>query len=152
MALNSIPDSEEVKLDFPDNLNTAIEVQGWRMYFDGAVNRFGVGIRVILLTPKGEVVPISKKLAFRVTNNEVEYEACALEMEALIALGVKKVKIFGDSMLVINKRTEEWKLKEQHLRPYLSHLQQLVLSFQKCKFIHLPRNHNQMADALTSLA
>ena len=88
MALNSIPDSEEVKLDFPDNLNTAIEVQGWRMYFDGAVNRFGVGIRVILLTPKGEVVPISKKLAFRVTNNEVEYEACALKMEALTALGV----------------------------------------------------------------
>ena len=39
------------------------------MYFDGVVNQFGVGIRIILLTPEGEVVPIAKKLAFRVINN-----------------------------------------------------------------------------------
>ena len=52
-------------------------------------------------------MPIAKKLAFRVTNNEAEYEACALGMEALIALGVTKVKIFRDSMLVINHTTEE---------------------------------------------
>ena len=92
------------------------------------------------------------KLAFRVTNNEAEYEACVLRMEALIALGVTEVEIFGDSMLVINQATEEWELKEQHLKPYLNHLQNLALSFQKCQFIHLPRNHNQMADALASLA
>ena len=77
------------------------------MYFDGAVNQFGVEIRVILFTQEGEVVPIAKKLAFRVTNNEAEYEACALGMEALTALGVIEVKIFGDSMLVINQATEE---------------------------------------------
>ena len=67
LALNPIPDLEEIQLDFPDDLNMVIEVQGWRMYFDGAVNQFGAGIKIILLTPKGEVVPIAKKLAFRVT-------------------------------------------------------------------------------------
>ena len=56
------------------------------------------------------------------TNNEAEYEAYTLGMEALIALGVTEVEIFGDSMLVINQAMEEWELKEQHLRPYLSHL------------------------------
>ena len=56
------------------------------MYFDGVVNHFGAEIEVILLTLEGEVVPIAKKLAFRVINNEVEYEACALGMEALTAL------------------------------------------------------------------
>ena len=35
LALNPIPDSEEVQLDFLDDLNIAIEVQGWSMYFDG---------------------------------------------------------------------------------------------------------------------
>ena len=73
-------------------------------------------------------------------------------MEALIALGVIEVEIFEDSMLVINQATEEWELKEQHLKPYLNNLQNLTLSFQKCKFIHLPRNHNQMANTLASLA
>ena len=96
------------------------------MYFDGVVNQFGARIGVILLTPEGEVVSITKKLAFTVINHESEYEACALGMEALTALGVTEVEIFGDSMLVINQATEEWKLKEQHLRPYLSDLQQLT--------------------------
>ena len=82
------------------------------MYFIGAVNQFRVGVRIILLTPEGEVVPIDKKLTFRVMNNEDEYEACALGMEALIALGVIEVKIFRDSMLVINQKIEEWDLKE----------------------------------------
>ena len=122
LALNPIPDSEEIQLDFPDDLSMAIEVQGWRIYFDGSVNQFGVGIGSILLTPEGEVVPIAKKLAFRVTNNEAEYEACILGMEALIALGVTEVEIFRDSMLVINQAIEEWELKEQHLKPYLNHL------------------------------
>ena len=82
------------------------------MYFNGEVNQFKARVRIILLTPKGEVVPITKKLAFRVTNNEAEYEVCALGMKALTALGVTKVKIFGDSMLVINQAIEEWELKK----------------------------------------
>ena len=93
------------------------------MYFDGAMNQFRERIGVILLTLEGEVVPIAKKLAFRVTNNEAEYEVCPLQMEALTALRVTEVEIFKDSMLVINQAIEEWELKEQHLRPYLSHLQ-----------------------------
>ena len=66
LALNLISDSEEIQLDFLDDLNIAIEVQGWHMYFDGAVNQFGVGVKIILLTPEGKVVPIAKKLAFKV--------------------------------------------------------------------------------------
>ena len=121
------------------------------MYFDGAIDQFEGGVRIILLTPEGKVVPIAKKLAFRVTNNKAEYEACALRMEALIALGMIEVKIFMDSILVINQTTEKWELKEQHLRPYLSRLQKLALSFRKYIFIHLPRNHNQIANALAFL-
>ena len=76
------------------------------MYFDGVVNQFRARIKVILFTPEGEVVLIAKKLAFRVTNNEAEYKAC-VRMEALTALGVTEVEIFGDSILVINQAIEE---------------------------------------------
>ena len=67
-------------------------------------------------------MPIAKKLAFRVINNAAEYEACTLGMEALIALEVIEVEIFGDSMLVINQTMEESYMKEQYLKPYLNHL------------------------------
>ena len=74
------------------------------------------------MTPENEVIPIAKKLAFRVTNNEAEYEACVIGMETLMALKVTKVEILGDSILVINRATDEWYLKEPHLKSYLEHL------------------------------
>ena len=42
------------------------------------------------------MVPIAKRITFKVTNNEAKYEVCALGMEALIALRVTEVKIFRD--------------------------------------------------------
>ena len=106
VALNPIPNLKQIQLDFPDDLNTTIEVQEWRMYFDRAANQYRTGVEVILLTPKCEVVLIAKRLAFKVVNNKAEYEACTLGMEALIALGVTEVEILGDSMLVINQATK----------------------------------------------
>ena len=47
-----------------------IEMQGWLMYFDDAVNSKGVGVGVILVTPGGEMIPIAKRLEFEVTNNQ----------------------------------------------------------------------------------
>ena len=102
LALNPTSDDQEIKLEFPDDLTATIKVQGWYMYFDGAVNQFGAGIGVILLTLENEVIPEEKKLAFQVTNKEAEYEACVMGMEALIALKVTEVEILDDSMLVIN--------------------------------------------------
>ena len=44
-------------------------------------------------------------------------------MEALMALKVTEVEILGDSILVINQATNEWDMKEPHMKPYLEHLQ-----------------------------
>ena len=59
------------------------------------------------MTEENEVIPIAEKLAFWVTNNEAEYEACVMGIEALIALKVMEVEILSDSMLVINQATDE---------------------------------------------
>ena len=37
LALNPTSDDQEIELEFLDDLATTIEVQGWRMYFNGAV-------------------------------------------------------------------------------------------------------------------
>ena len=46
------------------------------MYFNRAINQFGAGVGVILIKLKGEVIPIAKRLNFKVKINEAEYEAC----------------------------------------------------------------------------
>ena len=95
---------------------------------------------------------MAKRLTFGVTNNMSKYEACAFGLTTLIALRAKNVEVFGDSMLVIRQMQGEWELKEERLKPYLFYLRSLVQTIPDCKFQHLPREENQMADALATLA
>ena len=122
------------------------------MYFDGAVNNRGAGIDVILISPEGKTIPMAKRLEFEVTNNQVEYEACIFGLEALQSAGAGEITVYGDSMLVMKQISNEWKVKEDRLRPYWDYSATVLLSFAQSRFVHLPREENQMADALTTLA
>ena len=94
-------DKEEWGLEFLDEYLGAINVQGWKVHFDGVVNSRGAGIGVILITPEGEMILMEKRLEFEVTNNQAEYEACIFCLEALRSVGAENITVYGDSMLVI---------------------------------------------------
>lgn len=151
LALQHV-EGDQYKFEFPDEEIQAIAVQGWKMYFDGAVNYKGAGIGIVIVTPEGETLPMAKRLTFGVTNNMAEYEECVFGLETLIVLGARDVETYGDSMLVIQQMRGEWEVKEDRLRPYLLHLKRLARAIPNCKFQHLPREENQMADALATLA
>ena len=51
-------------------------------------------------------------------------------------------------MLVISQANEEWEVKKERLKPYNSYLKLLMKGFDKCLFMHLSRDENQMADTL----
>ena len=74
---------DDGKEDFLDEDILDIELGASKMYFDGAMNQYGNGIGVLLITPDGSYVPLARKLNFEATNNMVEYEACITKMEAL---------------------------------------------------------------------
>ncbi|XP_048232890.1 uncharacterized protein LOC125370640 [Ricinus communis] len=77
-----------------------IEIQEWKMYFDGVVNAIGAGLGVVLITLEGEMLPIDKRLDFKVTNNMVEYEAYLFGLEAAVVAGAKHLIVYRDSMLM----------------------------------------------------
>ena len=66
-------------MQFLDEYLVTIEVQGWKLYFDRALNKGGTSICVIIVTLKGEMIPIMKRLEFKVTSNLKEYKACILK-------------------------------------------------------------------------
>ena len=101
LAQNPLTDEEEWELEFPNEYLGTIEVQGWKMHFDGVVNSRGAGIGVILITPEGEMIPMAKRLEFEVTNNQAEYEACIFGLEALRSVETENIIVYGDSMLVV---------------------------------------------------
>ena len=108
--LASLPTSEDrpVDDDFPDEEFVAMTtLLGWCMYFDGAANQSGYGIGVLLVSPQGDHIPRSVRLAFSdrhpATNNIVEYEACILGLETALELGIRQMEVFGDSNLVLRQ-------------------------------------------------
>ena len=92
---------EEVQDEFPDGDILMLEPTRWRLYFDGAANRNGSGVGILLISPKEAHVPISVKLNFSTTNNVAEYEACLLGLETAISMGIEELDVYGDSALII---------------------------------------------------
>ncbi|XP_017976419.1 PREDICTED: uncharacterized protein LOC108661935 [Theobroma cacao] len=89
------------------------------MFFNGASNALGHGIRAVLVSPEGDHYPVIAKLNFYCTNNVAEYEACVMGLQAAIERKIHVLEVYGDSALIC--------------------------------FTHLPREENQMADALATL-
>ena len=80
-----------------------VEVESWKMYFDGATNQDGSGIGVLLISPKGTHIPFSSRLNFPATNNATEYQAWIMGLQAALGLRVKELEVYGDSALIISQ-------------------------------------------------
>jgi ribonuclease HI len=155
LADNAMEDYDLLNFDFPDEDVFSVEkkkLDWWTMYFDGAVNVCGNGAGAVIISPDKKQYPISVKLQFKCTNNTVEYEACILGLEAALELNIRKIDVYGDSMLIICLVKGEWQTKEEKLRPYQEYLSKLAGEFEEIEFTHLGREGNQFANALATLA
>ncbi|KAA3487046.1 RNA-directed DNA polymerase (Reverse transcriptase), Ribonuclease H [Gossypium australe] len=104
----------------------------YKLNFDGASNAIGNGIGAVLVIPNGDNYPFTCKLDFDCTNNMAEYEACIMGLRATIECKIKYMEICTSDL-----PTESFGLIEE---------------FDDITFNYLPRDENQMADALATLA
>jgi len=81
------------------------------------------------------------------TNNQAEYQAVRLGLEKALELGLKKVDFRLDSMLVVNQMNGIYTIKNRELWPINERIRDLVSNFEVVTFQHVPREHNQLADA-----
>ena len=111
-----------------------IEVESWKMYFDGTTNQNRSGIGVFIISPKGTNIPFFGRLNFLATNNATEYEACIMGLQAALGLGVKELEVYEDSALIISQVPNKWKIKEERLMPYHQCLQKWASKFNKIQY------------------
>ena len=78
------PDRESDDATSTENLSNG----WWRMSFDGATSKEGVGAGIVIGPPIGEPKLFSYKLHFKSTNNVAEYEALLLGLKVLKDLQV----------------------------------------------------------------
>ena len=108
LAYLPVSNDRPVDDDFPDEQFVSVtSIVGWRLYFDSAANQSGFGLDILLISPQGDHIPRSIRLAFsdhhRLTNNVIEYEACITGLETALNIGVRQLEIHGDSNLVIQQ-------------------------------------------------
>ncbi|XP_015087126.1 uncharacterized protein LOC107030322 [Solanum pennellii] len=153
LADHPIPNDWELTDEFPDEDVMLIEVQlRWRMYFDGAAHRDGVGAGVVFITSQKEILPFSFTLKQCCSNNVAEYQALILGLEMVVGMKQLHFQVFGDSQLVINQLLGSYEVKKPELRPYHDYAQKLIRWLGDVTLQHVRRTENKKAYALATLA
>jgi len=69
-----------------------------------------------------------------------------------VDMGVQEVLVLGNSDLLVHQIQGEWEIRDLKLISYRQCLHDLCQRFQPIEFRHIPRIHNEVADAFATLA
>jgi ribonuclease HI len=90
----------------------------WMLFFDGSQSLEGASVGCILKYPKWKKTLIACKLEFQCTNDTAEYEALLQGLKKEVDLKVDKIKVFGDSEIVIWQVRNTIHCISSHLKHY----------------------------------
>jgi len=86
------------------------------------------------------------------TNNHAEYAGLILGLQQAKLLGIKNLKVEGDSLLVINQMKGTYKCKSINLIELYDKAKELEKHFDCIEYKHVLRNKNKRADELSNIA
>lgn len=141
--------NKESQVENSDEENTT-KITEVQLYTDGG-SRGNPGPSAsgfVLLDMAGKVLHEEGVYLGITTNNQAEYQALKLGLEAALAkFQAREVRVYMDSMLVVNQMKKIFKVKNRDLWPIHDAIQQLLPKFEKVTFDHVPRELNKLADA-----
>ncbi|OMO89508.1 Retrotransposon gag protein [Corchorus capsularis] len=129
-----------------------IALAPWILEFDGSSTTDSAGASIIISSPQDACTMMAFHLDFDCTNNQAEYEALIIGLEMLREMKATFIHIKGDSLLVINQLTEEYKCTSPSLLPYYAMAIQLMDEFDDVSIEHVPRHQNDGANVAAQLA
>ncbi|XP_050908940.1 uncharacterized protein LOC127122685 [Lathyrus oleraceus] len=135
-----------------DNTVTYLELEPWKLYFDGSSHKDGTCIWVIIISPNKIPTKFKYKVEGLCSNNEAEYEALIVGPEILLELGATRVEIMDDSELVSKQIRKKYKCIKENLIMYFVIANRLLRRFEIVSIRHIPRLENQVANALDQIA
>lgn len=103
--------------------------QTWILLTDGAWGLSGTGAAAVLISPAGTKTKYAARLTFKATNNIAEYEALILGLNKAKAMGIQKLLVKTDSMIVAGQVEKEYRAREPELTKYLEYVRRLEKRF-----------------------
>jgi ribonuclease HI len=123
-----------------------------KIYVDGASrgNPGPAGIGVAAFTLDGrKIAQISRHIG-TTTNNMAEYTALIEALHLAHRMGIRQVFILSDSELMVRQMTGAYKIKSPDLFQKAKEAQALARAFEKFRIDYIGREHNALADALST--
>lgn len=88
----------------------------------------------------------------RATNNSAEYQALLIALARAREAGVKHLRVFSDSELLVNQVNGRYRTTVPHLQQYLQEAIRLMREIGRVDVTHVRREQNKEADALANEA
>lgn len=82
------------------------------------------------------------------TNNQAEWLSLIVALSESINRGYKDLVIYGDSQLVVNQASGNWKIKNQELRNFYDRFVTLKKMFNSVNIQYVPRDRNKAGNLL----
>jgi ribonuclease HI len=123
----------------------------WTMYFDGSLKLDGGSAGVLFISLRGEQLKYVLQILWEVSNNEAEYEALLHGLRLAISLGIKRLLVYGDSLLVVQQVNKEWECNNETMDAYVQEVRKLENKFSGLEVHHVIREHNISTDILSKL-
>lgn len=125
------------------------------IYCDGACSgnpgRSGIGVVILFHGKKEKELRISEYIG-EATNNIAEYTSLLKGLTEADSSGVKKVRVFMDSELVVKQIKGEYKVRNENLKHLWVKAMKLINKLEEFKISHVRRELNGEADSLARSA
>jgi ribonuclease HI len=69
------------------------------------------------------------QILFKVSNNEAEYEALLHVLRLAVSLGIKRLLVYDDSLLVVQQVNKEWDINKDTMDAYVEEIRKLENKF-----------------------
>jgi ribonuclease HI len=99
-----------------------------------------------------DVDEVSKRIGRARNHHVAEFKALIAGLELARRHGIDRIRVFSDSVLVVNTVNGDSKLQPEHLKVLFARAGLLVKEFADIKLSWVPREMNLEADALASRA
>jgi ribonuclease HI len=123
----------------------------WTIYFNRSLKLDGGGAGVLFISPRGEQLKYVLQILWEVSNNEAKYEALLHGLRLAISLGIKRLLIYGDSLLVIQQVNKEWDCNKETMDAYVHEVRKLENKFSGLEVHLVLWEHNVGMDILSKM-
>ena len=107
---------------------------------------------VVIRRPDGGTHESLGKYIGRTTNNVAEYYALIAALDYAAASGIKRLRVYSDSQLIVNQIKGLYKVKHPDLRPLHERAKKQAATLEAFTIQYVPREQNRDADDLANAA